>query len=64
MPNISRFTKAQCATPSYQDAYQEISNGRKINHWIWYIFPQLIGFGSSYNDQLYGIIVLKRRVSI
>lgn len=55
MPNINRFISAQASRPSYQDALQEISNGRKTSHWIWYIFPQLAGFGSSKADKTYGI---------
>lgn len=26
---------------SFEDAYQEILNGRKKTHWIWYVFPQV-----------------------
>ena len=26
---------------SYLTAVQELKNGRKISHWIWYVFPQL-----------------------
>lgn len=40
---------------SYLDALEEIRNGRKRNHWIWYIFPQLKGLGHSYNSNYYGI---------
>ena len=29
--------------------------GRKMNHWIWYIFPQIKGLGHSPNAQFYGI---------
>ena len=28
-------------------AYAELANGRKRSHWMWYIFPQLSGLGSS-----------------
>ena len=36
-------------------AYQEISNGKKESHWIWYIFPQIKGLGSSYMCKEYDI---------
>lgn len=39
----------------YSDALEEIRNGRKRGHWIWYIFPQLKGLGYSYNSNYYGI---------
>ena len=31
----------------YEMAYAELANGRKRSHWMWYIFPQLSGLGSS-----------------
>lgn len=40
---------------NYETALKEIKNGRKESHWIWYIFPQLKGLGSSAKSTLYGI---------
>lgn len=51
--NLQRFIDAQ--TYDYECALQEIKNGRKQSHWVWYIFPQLKGFGHSYNSEYYGI---------
>lgn len=51
--NLQRFIDAQ--TYDYERALQEIKNGRKQSHWVWYIFPQLKGFGHSYNSEYYGI---------
>jgi uncharacterized protein (DUF1810 family) len=39
----------------FQQAFNEIKIGRKINHWIWYIFPQIKGLGHSYMCQKYEI---------
>jgi uncharacterized protein (DUF1810 family) len=39
----------------FQQAFNEIKIGRKINHWIWYIFPQIKGLGHSYMCQKYDI---------
>lgn len=39
----------------YETALQEIRNGKKENHWIWYVFPQLKGLGKSPNSNYYGI---------
>ena len=39
----------------YKQALEEIKNGKKINHWIWYIFPQLKCLGRSSLSRYYGI---------
>lgn len=51
--NLQRFEDAQKI--AYNGALQEITSGLKTGHWIWYIFPQLKGFGRSYNSEYYGI---------
>ena len=51
--DLSRFIKAQ--ERSYETALAEIRSGRKTSHWIWYIFPQLKGLGSSEMAKYYGI---------
>ena len=53
---LCRFLRAQgCASGGYNDALQEITDGYKHKHWIWYIFPQIKGLGFSYNSEYYGI---------
>jgi len=39
----------------YQTALQEINNGCKRTHWIWYVFPQMKGLGKSKISEFYGI---------
>lgn len=39
----------------YARALIEIQSGKKNTDWIWFIFPQLDGFGYSYNSTFYGI---------
>ena len=39
----------------YELALTEIRNGRKEEHWIWFIFPQLRGIGRSRMSYHYGI---------
>lgn len=39
----------------YGTALQEIRNGQKISHWIWFIFPQLSFLGRSNTAVYYGI---------
>lgn len=51
--NLERFIKAQ--KEDYAMALKEIKNGRKRNHWMWYIFPQLKGLGTSAMAQYYGL---------
>lgn len=51
--NLERFIEKHLT--DYPGALNEIKNGRKIEHWMWYIFPQLRGLGSSHNSVLYGI---------
>lgn len=51
--NLERFVKAQEQT--YEQALQEIRNGRKQGDWIWYIFPQVKGLGHSDMSDYYGI---------
>ena len=43
--DLDRFIKAQ--DKLYDIAYSEIKNGRKESHWMWFIFPQIQGLGSS-----------------
>ena len=51
--DLERFMTAQAA--DYADALDDIRNGRKRGHWIWYIFPQQKGLGHSYNSEYYGL---------
>ncbi|HEX8235582.1 MAG TPA: DUF1810 domain-containing protein [Abditibacteriaceae bacterium] len=51
--NLSRFLRAQAN--DYDQALSEIRSGRKRTHWMWYIFPQLAGLGSSSTAQHYAI---------
>jgi|GEM_PF-36209 uncharacterized protein (TIGR00730 family) len=50
---LERFIEAQ--NKDFTRALQEVKNGHKTTHWIWYTFPQLKGLGRSYNAQYYGI---------
>ena len=36
-------------------AVKELSQGLKQSHWMWFVFPQLKGLGSSYNANYYGL---------
>ena len=43
--NLERFVDAQQGV--YEHALAEIRSGRKRSHWMWFIFPQYKGLGSS-----------------
>ena len=51
--NLDRFVAAQDAV--YQLAIAELRDGRKRSHWMWFIFPQIAGLGSSPMAQQYAI---------
>lgn len=51
--NLERFIEAQAH--NYTEALIEISIGRKTSHWMWYVFPQIIGLGFSEMSRKYAI---------
>jgi uncharacterized protein (DUF1810 family) len=51
--DLSRFVSAQAG--SYETALSELRQGRKRSHWMWYIFPQYTGLGTSATSQRYAI---------
>lgn len=51
--DLERFVKAQ--EENYETALNEIKQGRKRSHWMWYIFPQIKGLGHSPIAQYYSI---------
>lgn len=51
--NLQRFIDAQ--NENYNIALEEIKNGKKRSHWIWYIFPQIDGLGLSSISKYYSI---------
>jgi uncharacterized protein (DUF1810 family) len=54
--SLDRFKEVQAHTDSgFDAALSELAAGRKQGHWIWYVFPQLLGLGASAPSQFYGI---------
>lgn len=53
--SLERFLQAQAKDGSYEGALTELKVGRKTGHWIWWIFPQLKGLGTSHNSTFYGL---------
>ncbi|NBU49916.1 MAG: DUF1810 family protein [Betaproteobacteria bacterium] len=50
---LDRFVQAQ--EGHWQAAMDEIRSGRKQTHWMWFVFPQLRGLGTSLKSRRYGI---------
>lgn len=54
MPHdLERFAAAQEGV--YAQVRDELRGGRKVSHWMWFIFPQVAGLGSSAMAQRYAI---------
>jgi uncharacterized protein (DUF1810 family) len=51
--DLQRFVDAQRG--SYDRALAEIVGGRKCSHWMWYVFPQIAGLGSSPTSRRYAL---------
>jgi len=51
--DLDRFVRAQ--EPLFEAVIAELTAGRKQSHWMWFIFPQLQGLGSSAMAQRFGI---------
>jgi uncharacterized protein (DUF1810 family) len=55
--SLDRFIKPQ--ELMFPVALRELKKGKKISHWMWYIFPQLRGLGQSSMSYIYGLAGLK-----
>lgn len=55
--NLQRFINAQDST--FDAARAELAAGHKRSHWMWFIFPQVQGLGSSPTAQRFAISSLK-----
>lgn len=53
MSGLERFIAAQGGV--YDQALRELRAGAKRSHWMWFVFPQLVGLGHSATARLYGI---------
>ena len=51
--DLERFVAAQ--DPVWDDVLAELRRGRKASHWMWFVFPQVAGLGSSAMSQRYAI---------
>ena len=52
---LERFVAAQDAGGTYRRAVAELRAGRKVSHWMWFVFPQIAGLGRSATAQQFAI---------
>lgn len=53
--DLQRFVAAQDAGGIYDRATAELRAGRKTSHWMWFVFPQVVGLGYSPASRTYAI---------
>ena len=53
--DLTRFVSAQDEGGTYATALGELRAGRKRSHWMWFVFPQVAGLGSSPMAREYAI---------
>ena len=51
--DLERFVTAQ--NPVWDQVQAELRRGRKSSHWMWFVFPQLAGLGSSPTARAYAL---------
>jgi uncharacterized protein (DUF1810 family) len=51
--NLQRFLEAQ--NPVYSEIIAELAKGKKQTHWMWFVFPQLLGLGHSQMARRYAL---------
>jgi len=51
--NLQRFAEAQQS--DIEQAKEELRSGKKRTHWMWYVFPQVAGLGTSQMSKRYAI---------
>lgn len=51
--DLARFVEAQESV--YPQALEELRRGRKETHWMWFVFPQLAGLGTSFMATRYAL---------
>ena len=52
---IDKQNTSAGSTTIFQQAAEELRKGKKVSHWMWYVFPQLRGLGRSEASDFYGL---------
>jgi uncharacterized protein (DUF1810 family) len=53
--DLERFVAAQDAHGTYHRALDELRGGNKTTHWMWFVFPQVAGLGSTATAVRYAV---------
>src|SRR6201996_2677817 len=59
--DLDRFVQAQ--EPVYRSVLRDLGEGEKQSHWMWFVFPQIAGLGSSSMAQRYAITGLDEAIA-
>jgi uncharacterized protein (DUF1810 family) len=57
MADLERFVEAQ--GPVFDTVRRELAAGRKAGHWMWFVFPQIAGLGTSPTARFYALASLE-----
>jgi uncharacterized protein (DUF1810 family) len=57
--DLERFVDAQNAHHAYDQAVAELRQGHKTTHWMWFVFPQIAGLGTSATARRFAISSLE-----
>jgi uncharacterized protein (DUF1810 family) len=57
--DLARFVAAQNSGGTYEQAVAELRRGRKTSHWMWFVFPQIAGLGTSSTARRFAISSLE-----
>ncbi len=61
--DLARFVDAQDAGGTWDRAVGELRRGRKTSHWMWFVFPQVAGLGTSATSVRYAVTSLDEAVA-
>ncbi len=53
--DLARFVAAQDEDDTHARALREVEQGRKVTHWMWFVYPQLAGLGRTETSRFYAI---------
>jgi uncharacterized protein (DUF1810 family) len=53
--DLERFVRAQDDNDTYARVHGELRDGHKRSHWMWFVFPQIVGLSSSTTGEYFGI---------
>jgi uncharacterized protein (DUF1810 family) len=63
VPDLQRFVDAQDADGTFTRALDELAAGHKRTHWMWFVFPQLAGLGTSGTSRHFALASVEEAVA-